>query len=257
MTQPYGTVLIKASKILDFLSTASFPQPLHIIAKETEMTNSTTSKILMTLEMIGYVEKDSEQKTYSLGSGLVKYASQYLSDLDLSKIAYPYLKKLHASLDETVHLSIRKADEIMYINKMESLRPIVVTTSRIGFTKPMYASAMGKAILAEESETEVDRYLDRVELKAYTANTITNREVLKDELKLVREKGYAFDNSEEQIEVFCIAASLSLQGNIYGAFSVSMPAYRRTVELEEKVIRAIMETKSEILKELTQLHFYL
>ncbi|UJF16145.1 IclR family transcriptional regulator [Jeotgalibaca sp. MA1X17-3] len=257
MTQPYGTVLIKASKILDFLSTERSPQPLHMIAKETEMTNSTTSKILMTLEMIGYVEKDSEQKTYQLGNGLVKYASQYLSDLDISKIAYPYLKKLHASLDETVHLSIRKADEIMYINKIESLRPIVVTTSRIGFTKPMYASAMGKAILAEEKEEEVDRYLERTELKAYTPHTITSREVLKEELKMVREKGYAFDNSEEQIEVFCIAASLSWEDNIYGAFSVSMPAYRRTAELEEKVIHAIMEVKSEILKELAQLHFYL
>lgn len=257
MTQPYGTVLVKAKKILDFLSAQSHPQPLHVIAKETEMTNSTASKILTTLEMIGYVHKESVQKTYTLGSGLIKYANQYLANLDISKIAYSHLKKLHALLDETVHLSIREGDEIMYVNKMESLRPIVVTTSRIGFTKPMYASAMGKAILSAGTEKEIDDYLDRTELKPLTPHTITNKDILKEELKTVSQKGYAFDNNEEQIDVFCIAAPLSWKGITYGAFSVSMPAYRRTAKLEEQVVQAITKTQELILKDVAAMYLYL
>lgn len=255
--QPYGTVLIKAEKILNFLSLSSKAQPLHVIAKETGMTNSTVSKILTTLEMIGYVNRDESRKTYSLGRTLIKYANQFLANLDISKLAYPYLKELHADLDETVHLSIRQGDEILYVNKLESKRPIVVTTSRIGLSKPMYASAMGKAILSELTEEEVEGYISRNELKPLTPNTITTAEGLKEELVRIRERGYAFDNSEEQSEVFCIGTTLSDQGVNHGAFSVSMPTYRRTQELEEKVVAAVMNTKAGILKELDQFYLYL
>lgn len=255
--QPYGTVLLKAEKILSFLASKSEPQPLHVIAKETEMTNSTASKILSTLELIGYINRNDKTKTYQLGSGLVKYANQYLKDLSISKIAYPYLKDLHRLLDETVHLSIREGNEMLYLNKLESTQPIVVTTSRIGFTKPMYASAMGKAVLAECPTAELDDYFSKVTMTAFTPNTLVDRDDLEKEFQFVQEHGYAFDNSEEQIEVFCIGASLSVDGKNYGAFSVSMPTYRRTPELEEKVISAILETKRNIIQELKQVYHYL
>lgn len=255
--QPYGTVLIKAEKILSFLSLSKQAQPLHVIAKGTGMTNSTVSKILSTLEMIGYVHRDEMTKTYTLGSTLIKYANQFLANLDISKVAFPYLKELHAVLDETVHLSIRQGDEILYVNKLESQRPIVVTTSRIGFSKPMYASAMGKAILAELTEEELGGYLARNELKPLTPNTITDFEELRRELALIRERGYAIDNSEEQSEVFCIGTTLTSQGINHGAFSVSMPAYRRTPEREQQVVQAVLATKTGILKELEQLYLYI
>lgn len=255
--QPYGTVLIKAEKILSFLSLSNQAQPLHVIAKETGMTNSTVSKILTTLELIGYVRRDDATKTYTLGSTLIKYANQFLANLDLSKVAFPYLKELHGDLDETVHLSVRQGDEILYVNKLESQRPIVVTTSRIGFSKPMYASAMGKAILAELSEEELAGYLSRNELKGLTPNTITDPEALRRELALTRERGYAIDNSEEQSEVFCIGTTITSQGKNQGAFSVSIPTYRRTPEREQQVIQAVLATKAGILKELEQFYLYM
>lgn len=256
-TQPYGTVLIKADKILDFLASADTPQPLHAIARATEMTNPTTLKILGTLELIGYVTKNDTDKTYGLGSGLVRYANHYLANLDISKIAYPYVKELHDKLNETVHLSIREGDEILYVNKLESMRPIVVTTSRIGYSKPMYASAMGKAILSELPEAEVDDYLARVELKPFTPHTLVTADALKEELAEIRKNELAFDNSEEQIEVFCMGATLSVNGKNYGAFSVSMPTYRRTEEKETTVAEAIRIARRGILNELENIYMYL
>lgn len=256
-TQPYGTVLIKADKILDFLASADTSQPLHAIARATEMTNPTTLKILKTLELIGYVTKNDADKTYGLGSGLVRYANHYLANLDISKIAYPYIKELHDKLNETVHLSIREGDEILYVNKLESMRPIVVTTSRIGYSKPMYASAMGKAILSELPETEIAAYLARVELKPFTPYTLVTADALKEELAEIRKKELAFDNSEEQIEVFCMGATLSVNGKNYGAFSVSMPTYRRTEEKEATVAEAIHTARRKILNELENVYMYL
>lgn len=59
-TKPYGTVLLKAAKIMDCLSLQP-DQTLQEIAKNTEMTASTAIKILETLTLIGYVQKDTEQ----------------------------------------------------------------------------------------------------------------------------------------------------------------------------------------------------
>lgn len=65
--KPYGTVLIRAAKILDFLALQSQGVGLKRIAEAVEMTTSTTLKILDTLLLIGYVSRNEREKTYFLG----------------------------------------------------------------------------------------------------------------------------------------------------------------------------------------------
>ena len=91
MTQkPYGTVLVKAALIMDHL--AEHPnQPLQMIAAATEMTASTTLKILDTLVMIGYVQR-SKEKNYRLGSKLIQYANHSVEELDLVERSLPHLE---------------------------------------------------------------------------------------------------------------------------------------------------------------------
>ncbi len=255
--QPYGTVLIKAAKILDFLAANKEPQPLNIIAQETGFTNSTASKILDTLLLIGYVKKHTETKKYELGSGLIKYANKYLANLDISRIAYPYLKELQKELDETIHLGILEGDEILTVNKLESQKSIVCLNSRIGLTKALYCSAMGKAVLAEFSESELMGYLDRVELNAITKKTITDRDVLLQQLEDVKRKGYAIDDNESEEDVYCLGVSLHLNGQTYGAFSVSVPTYRISPSSEKQIVQAILEERGNILRELQQNYIFI
>ena len=101
-TKPYGTVLLKAAKIMDCLSLQP-DQTLQEIAKNTEMTASTAIKILETLTLIGYVQKDTN-KTYRLGTKLIRYANQSVEQIDLAEIAVPYLENLQNTVDETIHL---------------------------------------------------------------------------------------------------------------------------------------------------------
>lgn len=255
--QPYGTVLIKASSILDFLSAKKDPQPLIIIAQETGLTSSTASKILDTLQMIGYVKKHPETKKFELGSALIKYANKYLANLDISKISYPYLKELQNSLDETIHLGILEGDEILTVNKLETNKPIVCLNSRIGLSKPLYCSAMGKAVLAEMSEDEVAVYLNRVELKAITKTTITDHDTLLEQLQDVKRNGFAVDDSEGENDVYCLGVSLRLNNQTYGAFSVSVPSYRITPAVKDEIVQAILKTKQNIMRELQQNYVFI
>jgi DNA-binding IclR family transcriptional regulator len=190
--QPYGTVLIKASNILDFLSNCDEPQSLNIIAKKTGLTNSTTLKILDTLLLIGYVQKDSDLKKFSLGLSIIKYANKSIGNLDIKKITQSHLEELQRVTNETVHLGIQDKDNIVYITKIESKNPVCLY-SKIGSNIPMYCSAMGKAILANLSDEEIKSYLERTSLNKLTDKTITTEHDFMEEILNIRKVGYAYE----------------------------------------------------------------
>lgn len=246
LKKPYGTVLIRASKILNLLSESDKGRTLKEVSFYTEMTASTTLKILDTLLSIGYVYKDNEKKTYLLGPALVKYANKYVDDSLLIRIATPHLEKLHKTIDETIHLGIPTADEVMYLTKLEPQKQSIYMSSKVGITRPLYSSAMGKSILAHLDKEELQDYLDRVPLIPYTENTITSSGQLIEELKRINQTGLAFDDEEMENDCFCIGASIEIEKNKYGAFSVSIPKYRMTKKLEDSLISLIKETKLKI-----------
>ena len=245
MTQkPYGTVLLKAATILDYLAEAP-SKPLQEISEATKLTSSTTLKILETLQMIGYVKRDKE-KNYRLGSKLIKYANQNIQELDLVEISLPYLEALQKTADETIHLGVLTANEILYVNKLEPQNQTIRMSSKVGITRPLYSSAMGKAVLAEFDAPQVEEYLAATPLTAYTENTITNQLKLKKELEQAKANQVAFDDEEMEQEIYCIGASLIKDQEIVGAFSISLPKYRLTPEYKTTLIDAIIATKQQI-----------
>jgi DNA-binding IclR family transcriptional regulator len=61
-------------------------------------------------------------------------------------------------------------------------------------------------------------------LKKYTENTITNIEVLKDELKVIKECGYATDKTEHDVGIWCVAAPIFERNKkIIAAISITTP----------------------------------
>ncbi|WP_080847008.1 IclR family transcriptional regulator [Cytobacillus gottheilii] len=247
--QTYGTVLLKADLILNYLAQSDQPQRLNEIALHTEVSKPTVLKILDTLLLIGYVQKDIESKKFSLGPALIKFGKQSTNGMEIKQIAQPYLEVLSEKTTETIHLGILNKDSIVYIDKIESKNPISLY-SQVGKSLPLYCSAMGKAMLAEQSDEELTDYLKKHELIAMTNKTITSTDSFLKELQQIRQNGYAFDDGEHEAEVFCVGASLSLGQKNYGAFSVSVPKYRLTEESLQNIIVAVKSCKKDIIHEL-------
>lgn len=248
--QPYGSVLIKADHILEFLSKHNNPQRLSDIAKQTQLTTPTALKILNTLLLIGYVQKDPDTKLFSLGPSLIKYANKSLQQISIKQVAQPYLETLQLATEETVHLGIYELNHIKYVAKIESKKPVSLY-SEIGKSIPLYCSAMGKAVLADFSDDDIQHYISTSTLTKKTQNTIVTEEGLKEEVAKVRRLGYAFDDGEHDVEVFCIGSSITIDGKNYGALSVSLPKYRLTDEVLENLINQILMYKEKIIGELT------
>ncbi|MEH7224223.1 IclR family transcriptional regulator [Bacillus sp. JJ1566] len=247
--QPYGTVLIKADSILKYLSTTDKPQSLQQIAKETELTSPTALKILDTLQLIGYVQKDEETKKFRLGRSIIKYANKALNQTEIKDLAQPYLEKLREHTTETVHMGILDQSSIVYIAKLESFNPVSLY-SRVGRAIPLYCSAMGKSILADQTDEQIEDYLNNHTLEKKTEKTITTKEGFMKEIKEIRKRGFAFDNEEHEADIFCVGASITVEGKNYGAFSVSVPKYRITDEFINQIIENVLACKKGIENEL-------
>jgi IclR family acetate operon transcriptional repressor len=195
-------------------------------AKQLRMSKSTTHRYLVTLEKLGAVERDLQER-FHLGLKMIELAGLTLSNLDLRKHAEAFLDELAAQTKETIHLAVPSGTQIVYIAKADSALSIRMF-SHIGAQAPIYCTALGKAMLAYSTSTKVDEVL-RAGLPSRTPHTITSRQALQHELERVRSLGYAIDDEENEIGVCCIGAPIfDYSARAIGAISISGPVDRMT-----------------------------
>ena len=190
---------------------------------------SSTLALLQTMEENGYLSAD-EQKRYYLGGRLMSLGAVAASRIDLNKIGTPYLKKLMQTVEETCFLGVLSGDEIVYIAK-ENCERTITTNAGIGSRKPVYCTGLGKAFLAFLPEKESSQIIDRIELKAFTENSITDKNLFRQELMRTRQRGYAIDDMEHEFGIKCVAMPIfDRNRNLYAAISISGLASHFTEE---------------------------
>lgn len=244
-TKSYGTVLIKAKAILDYLMEHDSGLTLKEIHEGMEMSKSTTLKILTTMCELDLLWRNDEDKKYHLGAELIGLGQKALSDFNIHQIALPYLKQLRNATEETVHLGVEIADHVEFLEKLESPRSVNLK-SKIGGRLNLYSSAMGKAIMATKSQDELEQYFDCNALDPLTKFTVVNKKSLMKQIDIIRRNGYSIDDRENEVEVFCIGTVLEKHNQVYGAFSVSTPYYRMDEDREKRIIKLVLETKQQI-----------
>jgi DNA-binding IclR family transcriptional regulator len=237
--------------ILDYLSDHEGTRgcTLTEISTGLDMNKSTLFSLLRTLQEYDVVDKDLETDRYKLGLRTLYWAEACLSDIQLRKIASPFLHKLMSKVSETVHLVVYDKGEVVYIDKVESPHAIRMV-SRIGSHMPAYSTAVGKAFLANLPEENVREAIDRG-LHPRTVNTITTQEALFQHLEEVRRLGYAVDNEENEPQVRCIAAPIfDHTSQVIAAISISGPTIRVTTDKIEQLGQEVKSTAFSISKQL-------
>jgi DNA-binding IclR family transcriptional regulator len=108
--------------------------------------------------------------------------------------------------------------------------------------RPAYCTALGKVILAALRPDQIDRYLERVELKALTPKTITNAQRLRRELQEIRRSGIAVDDGEFDTEMRCAAMPVhDFSGQVVGAIGISGPVWRLSIQALQAKTRDLMD----------------
>lgn len=214
------------------------------ISKILSLHKSTTFGIINTLEKCGMLEQNESTGKYSLGMEIYRLGSKI--NLSLREICTPHLKQLVDSTGETVNLVTRYGDNVIYLDKIESPHSMRICT-RIGQPYPMYCTAVGKVILAYLEPAERDAILSRVQLIAFTENTIVDRKILEDQLFKIRRNGYAVDLEEMEYGLVCLAAPiLNASGMPVASISVSGPLMRMDDEKKKRILDLLINHAIEI-----------
>jgi len=221
---------------------ARYPEPvsLKILAAETGLHSSTAFRILDSMISNGFVERDASGK-YQLGRKLLRLGSRVRAQSDVRHIAQPVMSRLRDQLGESVNLTIREGDEVVYIEKATPNRMMHVQ-QLVGSRAPLHVTAVGKLMLALSGEEECRGYAARTNLPAYTRNTINSLPKLLTEAATLRQQGYAFDDEEAEIGVGCIGTLIyDENGDIVAGLSVSAPIERRKTEWVKELLKAAQE----------------
>lgn len=202
---------------------------LKLLAIDAGLHSSTAHRILASLQQHGWVARDADG-AYRLGSGLLRYATQAAQQIDLRQLALPVMTMLRDRTGETVNLTFRESDEVVYVERVISNR-LMRVEQVIGSRAPLHVTAVGKLMLGEGTAESCMDYARRTGLPAYTVNTITHPKQLCEAVHRANEQGYAFDNEEAELGVGCIGVLLrDAAGNAVAGLSISAPRERRQDE---------------------------
>ncbi len=232
--------------LLGALSRHATPVNLKQLATETRLHPSTAHRILSVMVDSRLVDR-IEPGTYRLGIRLLELGSLVKSRISVRQEALPHMQALHQDLGETVNLSIRNDDEMVYIERTSGNSSMMRVVQIIGARAPLHITAVGKLFLAEDGPDKCSEYARRTGLPRYTDNTYTDPDGLAKELEKIRRQGYAFDNEEAEKGVSCIGAGIyNDDGRLVAGLSVSAPADRlnkawatQVSQTAEKISRAI------------------
>lgn len=231
--RPLVTTIERALSVLDLIA-ASEQDDMGVteIARELELSKAVIHRVLTTLVAREYLQADETTRRYRLGPMALVLGSAYLDQLNLRNLALPRLQELSDRTGETATLSLRNGFSRMYVEQVTPDREIKMSVA-IGRSYPLHAGSSSKSFLAFLPIEEQESYLHDRELTRLTQTTIVNADLLREELALIRNRGYAVSLQERQAGAGSVAAPiLDRTLHAVGVISICGPVERFKTQLE-------------------------
>ncbi|MBV9225513.1 MAG: IclR family transcriptional regulator [Acidobacteriaceae bacterium] len=222
-----ATTITKVCRVLGEFRTRS-----HIgvteLAHKTDLLPSDVHRILTSLQSYGFVEQNRQNKTYHLGTGLLKLGLAAIQQTKLREVALPLLRKLSEQTEAASYLAIfdRRDLDIFLAGQIHAGEALPFK-SKLGMITSAHGTALGKTIMANVDRETVLSVLRKHGMPKCTPHTITRLSDFDKELKKINSRGYGLDLEESASGGCCLAASVrDATGAVAGAISISMPAHR-------------------------------
>ena len=201
----------KAVSILEALASAGRPITAAEIGLIVGQNRQTVHRVLTQLEELSLVQRDVTIERFRLGTRFGALAVSGLSTMARHSQAHRILEQLVEEVRETSNIGALEAYEVIYLDRVECdwpLRMHLKTGSRV----PAYCTAIGKLLLSDLPQEQVQNYLDHVPLTRLTANTISSPKRLLNELARIRDQGFSVNNQEDHVGLLAIAVPLHAPG---------------------------------------------
>jgi IclR family acetate operon transcriptional repressor len=240
--------LTRGLSILETIGRAEGGLSLTDIAQRVGLAPSTAHRLLSTLEKMGYVFQAGDLGHWYIGLQSFTVGSSFLAARDWVAQSHPGMRRLMEQAGETANLAILDGTEAVFIDQVQC-RETMRTIVRLGSRVPLHASGVGKAIFATLPDEQIDAILKVKGLPRITENTITAPETMWASLRVIRQRGYSFDDEEHLVGTRCVASAIyDEHAESLGALSLAGPVSR----LPDARIKQLGPIVSHIAEEITR-----
>jgi len=239
--------LTRGLSILECLAKAEGGLTLTDVAQRVQLPPSTVHRLLATLEKMGYVYQAGELGRWYVGLQAFTVGSSFLSSRDFVAQSHPFMRRLMDQSGETVNLAILDGTEAVFVDQVQC-REMMRTIVKLGSRAPLHASGVGKAMFASLPDDQIDAILKVRGLPRITGNTITTPETMWSSVRVIRQRGWSFDDEEHAIGTRCVGAPIyDEHAETLGAISLAGPSSR----LPDERIRQLGPLVAHTAEELT------
>ncbi|TAN26558.1 MAG: IclR family transcriptional regulator [Actinomycetota bacterium] len=246
--QTRGT-LARGLRLMAVLASAERAVGLSELTALTGFSKPTVHRLARALVDLGYVEQsDPPSSRYSLRPRVLELGYTYLAGLQIRELARRAMRTLADQFGENVTLSVLDGSDVVYVERHEARPTGLVFKTSVGSRMPVYCSSLGKAILAWLPEPQRSAVIEGCRFERYTEFTIAGRLQLEEELKKVRQKGFAINDQEMEVGVRSVGAPIfGDRGVPIGALNISVPSVRLSRRiLEEEIAPVLVKCALEI-----------
>jgi DNA-binding IclR family transcriptional regulator len=213
-------IIAKAVRIMNLFSAMEPRLSVSEVARRMEIPKSTAHNILKSLAAESLIERCGKD-AYALGTGIVTLTQKVRVNLEVRDRAAPHVRTLADRCGESVYLTVRDGDGVLYVYAVESSRRLRARTA-IGDRGMLHCTGVGKALLGRMTGSEIEALVARTGLPPVTRFTMTSPAAVITEAVDTATRGYSFDRQENELGNFCIGATFNdATGCAVGACSVS------------------------------------
>lgn len=242
--------LARGLMILDALSAHGGELGVRELSRKLGLNKSTVQRLVQTFVGAGFLEQNPVTAKYRIGHRAFEVGYTYLRSAGLVESAMPLLSSMANGHELNAILGVLRTGTVVYLLAVPSSGPVVLR-SRPGLRAPAHATAVGKALLAGESDESLDAILAAGPLERFTTTTVVDVAELTSQIQEVRRTGYAIADGEFQEGIIALGAPIyDATGQVVAAISASAPRYLLGDERIDDTVRVVVDTAASISRSL-------
>lgn len=247
----YVGALASGLEVLQAFDAEHPKMTLSEVAARTDMDRAKARRFLLTLHALGFVKRHGRQ--FELTPRVLQLGYAYQASNQYRAVIQQYLEDITAELGESSSLAVLDGVDVVYVVRSAAQHRLMAITLSVGTRLPAAYTSMGRVLLAQLPESELNAFLEEVQLRRYTERSITTKEALRSEISKARSQGYAIVDQELDSGLRSVAVPVfSGSGELLGALNISTNAARVDMPTLHEVYLPRLQAVAEKVREATR-----
>jgi len=223
--RPQNGSLVKAFALLEFFSNQKKQWGVRELSRHIGANESTTYRMMATLESLDILYKNPETEKYALGLKLYELGNRVDINASFIHLTHPELERVALEIEETVHLGILRNNKVLMVDKVESSMGLRLDSS-VGQMSPIHCTGIGKVLVAF-GDNMITSFLKSYDYVRFTEKTIINKADFDKELRKIKKQFYAIDDQEFEQGLICVAVPVfNKKNDLVASLSAAGPSVR-------------------------------